>query len=297
VIPYYPQVRSGVLAVNADLAPGSTLVSLMSILVVPAAVVTVVIMLTLGLVVGGRGRLDLAIASAGVALLPASVGTFVLMLVHLREASGVTHDVPTLLAALAGMNIGPLDTSDQPAHSALGLMILAQLLLMYAVGLPAALLGSLIRAVRPARADRSGSARPTWRAVAFLLPLGLAFLTVGYLSWSEVRAPMFTDIEVPFDRTPAELEFAKTWPQDVPLREACTAILRSVGDVGQDAAADKVFVIAIARAAMNAGSSADPTLRIFGEGIVEAIRDSQLRRSARGVAVALTYCAHAGTFS
>jgi Zn-dependent protease with chaperone function len=297
VVPLHADIRLAVERLTAQLhAPASALLPLLRLLVLPALVTTAGCLLVLGLAAGGRGRTSRAVACSGAALLPASIGLFVMMLVHLTTASPIVRDLVTLLSGLSGLGGNGSPPVDRPVNAAIGLMILAVLALSFTVGLPAAVVGSLLRAARPRRGADRAPGRPVWLAVALAVPLVLAGGALGYVGWTEWRVPDLVVVPEAVNHQAVEEVLGRRWPQSLPLAHACVAILNAGVELPREGVRGDIDLV-LAHAAGYARSAEDRVLRTMGEGVVEALRRSKLRRAELGVAASIRYCGDALTYT
>jgi Zn-dependent protease with chaperone function len=295
VVPLYPDIRFEVERLAMQIhAPAATVLPLLRLLLLPVVAGTVVCLVVLGLVIGGRRRTSQAVASGGAALLLASIGVFVLLLVHLTTASPIVRSLFTLLTGLSGMSLGAPLPADRPLNAALGLMILAVLAGLFIIGIPAVMLGSLVRAAWPNRGSGRAPGRPLWLTAVLTAPLLVAGGALGYVGWIEWRLTDSVVVSDMVDHRAIEGVLDRPWPRAVPLDGACTGMVGTgVGLATSTASGD--LDLSLAYAAGHARSAEDRTLRTMGEGIVESLRKSQVKRAARGFGTALRYCGDALT--
>ncbi|MEU6020675.1 M48 family metalloprotease [Micromonospora sp. NPDC047134] len=297
VRPFYPDLRGALqlLWSNGDL-PAAGRVALA--LTIPALAVCLPAAAALGGVLGGRGRTATAVASAGSGLVLATIGVLVLILVHIGSVSDRPRPVLTTLRGISGYGLGADLPDDRPAYAALGLMLMVLYALLAAVTLPAAALGSGVRALaagvesHPTR--RPSGLRPGWLLSA--LPAVAAALMFGYLSVDEWSVPQTTSIVGDFDLSGVNVVLGDVRPGSAPRSAACAqAFGTAAGPVGVGETLTAVYAVRLATLARWALSSDDVTLRRAGEGTAQALRRRELQRAADGAAVVLHYCAVAET--
>src|SRR5439155_23358207 len=103
--------------------------------------------------------------------------------------------------------------------------------------------------------------RPVWLAMVLVVPLLVAGGALGYVSWIEWRIPQSVQVPDAVDQRAVEEILGKPWPRQVPLADACVAMLQSVaGTTFTSEAAHGDIDTAMAYAAAHARSSGDPTL-------------------------------------
>jgi hypothetical protein len=291
MLPFYPSLRVVLEREMDDLTPSvSELLPAVLQLVLPALVVTSLGLFGLGLVTGGRGRLDRAVAAAGSAVLPASTGLLILMLLHISLASPRAHTMTELVIGLAGLpGSGP-----HPANAALGLMVLALYGLLLLLGLPMAALGSLVRSWATAASGARPPGRPAWITAQLALPMLLIGAPVVVLGVTEWWVPTTVKVPESIDIGRVEQVLAEPWPTNAPLAVACGQIANDGSHIDWNTgSASGGLDIVLTRAAASARSSADVTLRTMGEGTVEALRRQQLLLARQGVTATIRYCAAA----
>jgi hypothetical protein len=291
LIPFYPRLRGLLEARMDDLTPSaSEHLPVVALLVVPAVVLTGLGMLILGAVTGGRGGLERAGTAAGSSVLLVSAGAVVLMLMHVSLAAPRAR---TLVELLVGLTVSGEDHAE---NAALGLMVLALFGLLLLAGLPLAGLGSLIRSIgAPPRRPRPPG-RPAWMAAVLITPMLLVGSAVAWLGGAEWHVPDTVTVANSIDIGRVELVLAEPWPIDASLGEACGRMAYGVAGVEfDDGTTSGGFDLLLARAAASARSAADVPLRTMGEGTIDALRRSQLRRAQLGVTAAMRYCATALT--
>ncbi|MFY1659705.1 M48 family metalloprotease [Micromonospora sp. WMMD1274] len=290
MIPLRPALRSMLEKRMDDLTPTpSEHLGIAALLAWPAVAVTCAGLLLLGAIVGGRQRLERAVTAAGAAVLPASAALVLLMLLHVSLA---TPDAKGFFEMLTGLTMAGGPATDRPENAALGLMVVLLFGLLLLAGLPATVVGSMVRTVRPAPVPRRPPGRPgrvTAVLVTPILLLGTATAVMGGREW---RVPETAVVPDSIEIGQVEQVLAEPWPIDAPLDQACGHLLRPVGEVRwSTTATSSGFDILLARAAAGARTAADPALRMMGESSVEALRRGQLLRAQRGVTAAIRYCA------
>lgn len=304
VLPFYPDLRAALVFRNDLLdAPMSAVWPILRIVGYPALAVVVAASLGLGLLVGGRRRTGQAVATAGACLLLSAVGLQFVMLVHLTRAYPFLPDVFTLLSGLSHLELGADLPGNRPRNAALGLLVLALLCAALVAGIPAAILGSAIRALATRRRPvapperRRPPGRPLWAAVVLALPLVALWAGLGYLAWTEWRVSDSVVVDDSVDFRAVEQVLKLPWPT-VALEQACTGIVELlVGTDLADVTASGDLVLVMAHTALYALHSDDATLRTFGEDIADSLRTSAIRQAARGVAAAAHYCVTAVNFA
>jgi Zn-dependent protease with chaperone function len=272
-------------------APVREHLTIVGILLLPALLVTFAGLFLHGLAVGGRARTGRAVASAGTCLLPASIGVFVVLLMHLTLASPITRDLLTLLSGLSGISVGSPLPDDRPVNASLGLMVLALLTVLFVVGMVAAALGSAVRMVRPVRRARRTPGRPAWQAALLIVPLLTGGAVLGGLSWIEWRVPQTVEVEEAVDHRAVEEILNAPWPRSVPLPDACLSMIMELAGENLTTEVSGLHIdTVLARAAAHARSADDRTMRKMGEGVIESLRRDEVRRAAKGIAAAGHYC-------
>ncbi len=293
-VPLYPAIRQAVAQVAAQIAPTAHAYERIPVLLgLPAVIAAAVCGFALGVAVGGRDRTSRAVAGAGAAMLPASVGVLGLMLFHLTHASPIVRSMLTLLSGLSGIGGSPGD--GRPRNAAIGVMTLAVLIMMCAAALPAAGLGSAVRVVLTRRAPvlpegRRQPGRPVWLTSVLVAPLLAVGAGLGYLSWIEWRAPRSIVVTQAVDQRQVENILSQPRPTNVPLTTACENMVRVALVTAAGSSGVTTLAVTITTLAAQAESSGDQVLQRMGEGTVDYLRQSEIDEASAGTAAALHYC-------
>ncbi|MET0423311.1 MAG: M48 family metalloprotease [Actinoplanes sp.] len=267
---------------NAVLTPKS-LMPLFVLLLPPAVVLVAAGSLLVGLIEGGRGRGARALAAAGVLHAMVAVVLYPLMLAHLVFAVGATWELLR--------SIGRMFNSVSGGAGAVWLILFAG---GFVVGIPMALVGSLIRALsaRPRRPPPTTAER-RWKHLARLLPITatLALLAVfGFSSWASTR---FASTRQATDQGRYEAYLADPAPGTMTRQQVCESIADFNRAASVSAAIDSSYLAAQARLAVAAQASDDPMLRALGTGAAESMWLSEFPRASRRILLIGHYCASA----
>jgi len=292
MLPWYGNLRAAV--ATADL------IEVARILLIPGLGTAALGMLVLGYLLGGHTFMARAVSGAAVSLLLCSAGLFVVALTHLTLASPTVRDLPTLLSGLSGYDLGGGPTGDAPPPS-LGLMLVAWYAILAAAGVPAAVLGSLVRLLcnrnRPRSSVPACSGLAAY-AYAWSVPVVVLGVVTGWLAWTEWRVPETLAVTASVDQAAVQPIINSARVGSMSYQGACHAIRAALdsGAVAADTTSNEL-PLRMARIAALAMSSDDATLRAMGESTADALSLSEIRRAGQGVAVSLQYCAASGAIS
>jgi Zn-dependent protease with chaperone function len=259
--------------------PATALAPLVFLLVAPAAGLAAAGAFVAGVIEGGRGRGAHAVAVGGVMQVIVGIGLFPLMAAHLSQAVGDLTLVTTATGAFSADGAGGT-----------WLLLCGGSLL---VGLPAALLGSLVRAAFPPSAPRPAPVRRRRRVVWRLAPFVLAAALLagfGFQSWVLAALGLSNPVQRP-DLLATHL--AAVAPGTVSRERACAALGEVDSAVSVNSAVNEDFLFAQAKAVAVAQSSTDPSLRKLADSTAAALLLSQTTRANRGLWLMGMYCVSA----